>query len=182
MIQLVSEGGDIVVNGQLEADHGNILITNLGSPGRPHGNTSTGNITLDGAGLTASTLEISSGRDLNIGLGTAVDFNANSALTLSATNAMRLGDFVSTSFVTDVIGDVLINAGSITANSILIDRISGGPTQGINISMQAENNITVATSFQLVANNSFSNIGDGVNISINAGSSGHPRLDSHGSQ
>ena len=101
LIQVVSEGGDIVVNGQLEADHGNILITNMGFPERPHGNTTTGDITLDGAGLTASTLEISSGRDLNIGLGTSVDFNANSALTLSATNAMRLGDFVSTSFVTD---------------------------------------------------------------------------------
>ena len=47
LIQLVSEGGDIVANGQLEADHGSILITNLGSPGRPHGNTSTGNITLE---------------------------------------------------------------------------------------------------------------------------------------
>ena len=170
LIQLVSEGGDIVVNGQLEADHGNILITNLGFPAGPHGNTSTGNITLDGSGFTASTFEIASGRDLNIGLNTSVDFNANSALTLSAANAMRFGNFVSTSFVTDVIGDVLISAGSITANSININRISGGPTQGINISMQAENNISVATSFQIVADDSFSNIGDGVNISIDAGS------------
>ena len=122
LIQLVSEGGDIVVNGQLEADRGNILITNLGFPAGPHGNTSTGSITLDGSGFTASTFEIASGRDLNIGLNTSVDFNANSALTLSAANALRFGDFVSTSFVTDVIGDVMISAGSVTANSILIDR------------------------------------------------------------
>ena len=81
-----------------------------------------------------------------------------------------------------MIGDVLLNAGSITANSILIDRISGGPTQGINISMQAENNITVATSFQITANNSFSNIGDGVNISDRCGEPGYPKLESHGSQ
>ncbi len=170
LIQLVSEGGNIVVNGQLEADRGSIVISNLGFPAGIHGNTSTGDITLDGAGFTASTFQVASGRDLNIGLNTSVDFNGNSALTLSATNALRLGNFVSTSFVTDVIGNVLINAGSITANSIDIDRISGGPTQGINISMQAENNITVTSLLQIVANDSFSNIGDGLNISLGAGS------------
>jgi hypothetical protein len=170
LIQLVSEGGDIVVKGQLEADHGNILITNLGFPAAPHGNTSMGDITLNGSGFTASTFEIDSGRNLNIGLNTSVDFNANSALTLSAANALRFGDFVSTSFVTDVIGNVMISAGSISANSILIDRISGGPSQGINISMEADNNISVTNTFQIVADDSFSTIGDGVNISIDAGS------------
>ncbi len=95
-ISAISEGGDITVKGNVEAERGTITISNAGNgvvaPPRPNGGSQS-LISLDGATIIADTLNVLSIGVLEIGLQNVVALDAVT-MSLHADNDFNLGNLI----------------------------------------------------------------------------------------
>ena len=167
-ISVTSRGGNINANGFVEADRGTITISNV-VPGAPANGTS--HISLNGSSFFSSVLNISSAGALEIGL---VDTVTLSGLTMSlhAEGDINTGGVATIGAPRDTPGDVAFTAlGAITfSHDIDVERINGGISSGLNLSLQAGQGITGSGSIRLVIdNNSGTNLTTGANLAIDAG-------------
>ena len=168
-ISILTDGGDITANGQIEADRGTIIISNMGMGMIHIPGGATSPISLDGGTLTADTVEIGSLGDLNIGLNNDEEIDALT-LSISAGNILHLGNFVSLGTANTASGNVTLSAAGIIVDDTLnIQRMSGEFADGINIYISADNDISVANAVQLVTDNSAGMLGTGGNITVIAG-------------
>ena len=174
-VQVTSAGGDIVAEGEIVADRGTIIISNGASlDGRPAAPEIGSMISLGGplALLRAETLLVSSGGDLNIGLLNGVYFDAIT-VTLSAQNNINGGliDLYNDGLTEDVMnssGNVKILAGgSILLDRLEVSRRNAGRTSGLNISVEAGSDLSIASGLYLSTD--ASNLATGGNIFVLAG-------------
>jgi hypothetical protein len=173
-ISVISEGGDIVANGQITAERGTIIISNGGipmiGPLAPFGGS---NVTLDGAFLRAETINVLSTGDLNVGLVNPTGIGAVT-ISLEAFNILNGGNFFSgggeAGDVTAVEsrGDVNLAAGSsMFFDSISIGRRNGGVGSGVNIGVIAGNDLSVTN--LLVLHTDATGLNNGGNITVSSG-------------
>ena len=170
-ISIASEGGDITANGLIQVDRGTLTISNVGSLGAHPGAGLQSVISLDGANLTAEYLNISAAGVLNIGLESPLDI-ATPTMSLTANSDINLGSFASISAVRESSGDAMLSTlGSINFfGPIDIERSNGGVPSGLNLSLQANGNISGNSNVKMLVDNG-GYLPEGGTIAINAGAS-----------
>ena len=173
-IRVLSDGGNIFADGEIVADRGTIIISNIPSDG-PHTPTGGSLVSIDGnfAFLSAETVNISSGGDLTFGLETAVPLDAVT-ISLFAINNVNVGDFYSAFGkgspvpVFDSTGDVTLEAnGTLSIGSIYVARENAGVTEGLNLTLDAQNGLMVTNDVNLRTDASGLDVGG--NIRLTAG-------------
>ncbi len=146
-VRITSEGGDILANGEIVADRGTIIISNLPAAlAAPAGATPL--ISLGGSflSLRSETLQISSAGDLNIAQGEFLNLR-QVTVSLSAVNNIAGGtlDLSQDGSILAVVtsGNVDITAGgNITLDALFIDRRNGGRSTGLDITIDAGSNLS----------------------------------------
>ena len=170
-INVISEGGDISVKGNLEAERGTITISNAGmdvAHPRPAGALSS-LISLEGATLVTGTLNISSIGNLEIGLQNTATLDGVTT-SLHADNDFSLGNLITLGTARETTGDVTLSAGhNFTFDNLDIERTNGGIFSGFNFSVEAEGNITGNQGLRLLVDHVSSTLSDGAHISVAAG-------------
>lgn len=168
-IDITSRGGSINANGSIEADRGTIAISNIFGPVTPSGLAS--HISLNGSTLVSNVLSISSAGVLEIGLINPVTLSALT-MSLHAEGDINTAGIATIGAPRDTSGDVIVNAlGAITfSDDIDVERINGGISDGLNLSLKAGDGITGSGTIRLVIdNNSGGNLATGANLTIDAG-------------
>ncbi len=153
-ISLISEGGDILVLGEIRADRGTITISSKGMQaplvGPRGGLEAVSLVTVDVGSLTAETLSILSSGNIDFGLDDGVHVNAVT-LTLSAESDLNIGGLDTSETAYDSSGNVTIEAGQdiTTSGALLVMRSNGSQTTGLNISLTAGNVLSLSHNLDL---------------------------------
>ena len=169
-IAITSRGGSINANGFIEADRGTIAISNIftAAPVDP-GDAS--HVSLNGTTFVSNVLRIQSAGTLEIGLVDPVTFSSLTMF-LAAEGDINMGALSTIGAPRDTPGDVSLDAlGVITfSDNIDVERINGGITDGLNLSLKAGHGITGTGTIRLVIdNNSGTNLTTGANFTVDAG-------------
>ena len=163
-ITITSAGGDILIDGLVQARRGRITIAHTGAA--PGGES---DILITQGRLLSEYITLNSAGNLTIGSpgvqldirGVTLDFRAANNLTWSA----------GTSFETAVEspGNVNLFAGNVLSitQDLNIDRFANGPAAGININIEGRNAINVGGRLELSADTT--NLRNGGNISVRSG-------------
>ncbi|MEP6808911.1 MAG: hypothetical protein ABI992_01605 [Chthoniobacterales bacterium] len=173
-IRITSDGGDITADGEIVADRGTVIISNLvGGPGPNGAPPPAPSISLDGsfASIRAETIQIASAGDLNLGLNTSVSLKGVT-VSLSALRDIN-GGFLNLSGdgpipVTNSSGNVDIRAGSsIRLAGLEVGRRNNGRTTGLNITIDAGSSFSITNFLSLFTD--ASDLASGGNISLTSG-------------
>ncbi|HEY0368396.1 MAG TPA: hypothetical protein VGC85_02255 [Chthoniobacterales bacterium] len=147
-ISVISDGGDIIADGRIEADRGTITISNGGGGGAftPDGAPPAAPLVrLDGGSITSEMANIFSTGDLMIGTSSSVAFNVVTLSLIASRNLtwsgaiMAAGATASNASVT-----IAATRGALHITGDLeIDRSSGDTTNGMNVSISAQTALTI---------------------------------------
>ncbi|MEP6664410.1 MAG: hypothetical protein ABJC04_12185, partial [Verrucomicrobiota bacterium] len=155
-IRVTSEGGDIFADGAIIADRGTIIISNVGSGGRPRGvGFPNPLISLTGSFvyLRSETLDITSAGDIELGIsGEFLDLGSVVSVAISAVNDITGGFVYSgggkggpvTARASD--GNFSLTAqGAITLDGLAAGRANSGRTNGINLTVDAGTSLSLGS-------------------------------------
>ncbi|MEP6821407.1 MAG: hypothetical protein ABI946_03565, partial [Chthoniobacterales bacterium] len=176
-ISITSNGGDIFANGEIIADRGTIIISNVGPGGRPSGLIPNPLISLTGSfvRLRAETLDITSAGDIELGIsGEFVDLGSVT-ISISAANDIT-GGFVFSGggkggpvFALDSDGNFSLAAqGAITLDGLTAARENSGRTNGINLTVEAGTSLSLG-SLDLNTVNFTDGLASGGDITVRSG-------------
>jgi len=163
-ITLTTPGGDIISNGAtIQADRGTITIQHSAPA-----SVGTARITLDGGTISSETLIASSRGDLTIGTLTPVNLFAVT-LSLLASNNLTWNGGTLTATATNSSGTVTLQALNDLAltSSLVLQRSSGGITDGLNLSITAGRNLQTSGGLNLMTDGS--GLTSGANIRLGSG-------------
>ncbi|MFL6513618.1 MAG: FecR domain-containing protein [Chthoniobacterales bacterium] len=156
-IRLTTRGGDIITNGEIEADNGTISISNS-VPSTAQSNvlqlSAAPPMIVLGGSLTAAVVNVSSAGDLNVGTASPASIDAVTTLTLQAGRTLTWAGPMTISLMPNLIhtgGDMTLSAGgdiavggAMALNTELVSNL----TSGGNISVSSSNGNVSAQTIQ----------------------------------
>jgi hypothetical protein len=167
---IISEGGDITINGNVQIERGTTTISNAGNSGVSHTpGQALSRISLEGATIVTDTLNVFSTGLLEIGLvnTTALD---GATMQLHADNDFNLGTLITVDTARESSGNIVMSSGAnINFDNIDVTRTNSGISSGLNFSVDANGNATGTGTLRLVVDSSGSILSDGATINVHAG-------------
>ncbi len=173
-IRVLSDGGDIFANGEITADRGTIIISNLPPAAPGNGGVSGPLISIDGsfASLTAETLRINSAGRIEFGLNSFVFLQVKTFSLIAATDIIG-GDLFTSEAVFASSGNVTVQAGQAISFSGAIRlfrdpslAIASVPNDGLNITLTAGTSLSTGSDLRLGVSGGMVS---GGNVTVGAG-------------
>ncbi len=174
-ILLATDGSDIRTAGELVADRGVISLSNLpNNPGQAVFGATVGPlISIEGGSMRAETLTVAAMGDFDYALDVAFDLQVVS-LEFSVQHDLNAGDLISAiGELTPVVarnsrGNVTIEVGgNASFNRVRLARANGGQSDGVNLSLRSDGNLSVRNEMALLTD--ASGMAFGGHISVYAG-------------
>lgn len=129
--------------------------------------TSLGNATFNLASLNSETLNILAANNLDIGLNESIF-----AITLSLTagNDLHFDNFSTSESASESTGNVTLTGNNIISDGMLnVDRTNGGISSGLNVLINADDDLLVADAFEIQVTNSESSLSKGARMIVTTG-------------
>ena len=129
--------------------------------------TSLGNATFIAGGLLSETLNVSAAGDVNVG---SVANISGVTLSLAAGGDLHFDGFATFELASESSGNVTLSGNNIISDDLLdIDRTNEGISSGLNETISADNDLSVANALEMQVSNSNSSLSDGARMSMTIG-------------